>query len=115
MIQNKGIAHSFVPEQRDMYESWVDFTVKDPSGKVIAESGDVKPGGELNPEAHSFTNRLVNKSGTLNDLHQVWDNRVVAFNNTDSIRTLAVGALLLYDAVRWTGHDYRYCALSAVR
>ncbi len=82
VIQNKGIAHSFVPEQRDMYESWVDFTVKDFSGKVIAESGEVKPGGELDPAAHSFTNRLINKSGTLNDLHQVWDNRVVAFNNT---------------------------------
>ena len=24
----KGIAHSHVPEQRDMYESWVDFSVK---------------------------------------------------------------------------------------
>ena len=26
VVQNKGIAHSYVPEQRDMYESWVDFT-----------------------------------------------------------------------------------------
>jgi Flp pilus assembly protein TadD len=82
VIQNKGIAHSHVPEQRDMYESWVEFTVKDASGKVIAESGDVKPGKDLDPAAHSFTNRLVNKGGTLNDLHQVWDNRVVAYNNS---------------------------------
>ena len=36
----------------------------------------------LDPGAHSFTNRLVNASGKLNDLHQVWDTRVVAFNNT---------------------------------
>lgn len=82
VIQNKGIAHSHVPEQRDMYESWVDFTVKDSAGKVIAESGEVKPGRDLDPAAHSFTNRLVNKAGTLNDLHQVWNNRVVAFNNS---------------------------------
>jgi Flp pilus assembly protein TadD len=82
VIQNKGIAHSHVPEQRDMYESWVEFTVKDATGKVIAESGDVKPGGELDPAAHSFTNRLINKGGTTNDFHQVWDNRVVAYNNT---------------------------------
>jgi tetratricopeptide (TPR) repeat protein/nitrate/TMAO reductase-like tetraheme cytochrome c subunit len=82
VIQNKGIAHSFVPEQRDMYESWVDFTVKDATGKPIAESGDLKPGGALDPAAHSFTNRLINKSGTLNELHQVWNNRVVAYNNT---------------------------------
>ncbi|GAC1656402.1 MAG: multiheme c-type cytochrome [Acidobacteriaceae bacterium] len=82
VIQNKGIAHSHVPEQRDMYESWVDFTVKDAAGKVIAESGAVKPGKDLDPSAHSFTNRLVNKAGTLNELHQVWNNRVVAYNNS---------------------------------
>jgi tetratricopeptide (TPR) repeat protein len=82
VIQNKGIAHSHVPEQRDMYESWVDFTVKDSAGKVLSESGFLKPGGDLDNTAHSFTNRLINAKGTLNDLHQVWDNRVVAYNNT---------------------------------
>ncbi len=83
VIQNKGIAHSHVPEQRDMYESWVNFTVKDSNGKVLAESGFLKPGtGELDPTAHSFTNRLINVKGGINDLHQVWDNRVVAYNNS---------------------------------
>jgi Flp pilus assembly protein TadD len=82
VIQNKGIAHSHVPEQRDMYESWVDFTVKDATGKVLSESGFLKPNGDLDERAHSFTNRLINVKGTLNDLHQVWDNRVVAYNNT---------------------------------
>lgn len=82
VIQNKGTAHSHVPEQRDMYESWVNFVVKDASGKTLTESGFLQPGGELDPAAHSFTNRLINKDGGINDLHQVWDNRVVAYNNT---------------------------------
>jgi len=82
VIQNKGIAHSHVPEQRDMYESWVAFTVKDAQGKTLAQSGFIQPNGKLDPAAHSFTNRLINKSGGINDLHQVWNNRVVAFNNT---------------------------------
>ena len=82
VIQNKGIAHSYVPEQRDFYESWVDFTVKDGSGKVLVESGFIKPDGDLDPSAHSFTNRLVNTKGELNDLHQIWHNRVLAYNNT---------------------------------
>ncbi len=82
VIQNKGIAHSHVPEQRDMYESWVDFTVKDASGKVLAESGFLKPGGDLDERAHTFTNRLINAQGGINDLHQVWDNRVLAYNNS---------------------------------
>ena len=82
IIQNKGIAHSHVPEQRDMYESWVAFQLKDANGKIICESGAIQPNGNLDPEAHSFTNRLINKQGEVNDLHQVWSNRVVAYNNT---------------------------------
>jgi len=45
-------------------------------------SGALQPDGTLDPRAHSFTNRLINKKGGLNDLHQVWDTRVVAYNNT---------------------------------
>lgn len=82
VIQNKGIGHSYIPEQRDFYESWVDFTVKDASGKTLAESGFIKPDGDLDPSAHSFTNRLINTKGELNDLHQIWHNRVLAYNNT---------------------------------
>jgi len=82
VIQNKGIAHSFVPEQRDFYESWVEFEAKDSTGRTLMHSGSLQPGGALDPSAHSFTNRLVNKKGGLNDLHQVWDTRVVAYNNT---------------------------------
>ncbi len=82
VIQNKGIAHSHVPEQRDMYESWVEFTVKDSSGAVLNQSGYIKPDGDLDERAHSFTNRLINVKGELNGRHEVWNNRVVAYNNT---------------------------------
>jgi tetratricopeptide (TPR) repeat protein len=81
VVQNKGIGHSFIPEQRDFYEAWVDFTVKDGAGKTLAESGFIQPDGNLDPSAHSFTNRLVNVKGELNDLHQIWHNRVLAYNN----------------------------------
>ncbi len=82
VIQNKGIGHSYIPEQRDFYESWVDFSVKDSTGKTIAESGFIKPDGNLDPSAHSFTNRLINIKGELNALHEIWHNRVLAYNNT---------------------------------
>jgi tetratricopeptide (TPR) repeat protein len=82
VIQNKGIAHSFVPEQRDFYEAWVDFTVKDAQGAVLTESGFIRPDGSLDPSAHSFTSRLINVKGELNDIHQIWHNRVLAYNNT---------------------------------
>ncbi|MGC2617314.1 MAG: tetratricopeptide repeat protein [Terracidiphilus sp.] len=82
VIQNKGIGHSYVPEQRDFYESWVDFTVKNATGKVLTESGFIQPDGNLDPSAHSFTNRLINIKGELNGLHEIWHNRVQAYNNT---------------------------------
>ncbi len=82
VIQNKGIAHSHVPEQRDMYESWVDFTVKDATGKILKESGFLKPDGDLDDRAHSFTNRLINTKGSLNAEHQVWNTHIVAYTNT---------------------------------
>ena len=81
IIQNKGIGHSFIPEQRDFYEAWVDFSVRDSAGKTLAESGFIRPDGELDPSAHSFTSRLVNVEGGLNDIHQIWHNRVLAYNN----------------------------------
>lgn len=65
-----------------MYESWVRFTVKTDQGQIVTQSGFLKPDGSLDERAHSFTNRLINKDGGLNDLHQVWANRVVAYNNT---------------------------------
>ena len=82
VIQNKGIGHSLVPEQRDFYESWVEFEASDAAGRELMHSGALRPDGSLDPRAHSFTNRLINIHGTLNALHQVWDNRVVAYNNT---------------------------------
>ncbi len=83
IIQNKGIAHSLVPEQRDMYEAWVDFTLTDAHGHVLRESGAIDPKtGALDERAQSFTNRLINTSSEVNRDHQVWDTRVVAYNNT---------------------------------
>ncbi|HET7104631.1 MAG TPA: tetratricopeptide repeat protein [Terracidiphilus sp.] len=82
ILQNKGIGHSFIPEQRDFYEAWLNFTVKDSSGKVLAESGFLQPDGYLDPSAHSFTNRLVDNKGNRNYIHQIWHNRVTAYDNT---------------------------------
>jgi Flp pilus assembly protein TadD len=82
VIQNKGIAHNLVPEQRDFYESWVEFEAKDAGGRTLTHSGGLRADGSLDPTAHSFTNRLINADGKLNDLHQVWNTRVIAYNNS---------------------------------
>jgi Tfp pilus assembly protein PilF len=82
VIQNKNIGHSLVPEVRDLYEAWVEMTVKDATGKEIYHSGFLKPDGTLDTRAHSFTNRPVNLDGEFVDNHKVWTIHSMAYDNS---------------------------------
>jgi tetratricopeptide (TPR) repeat protein len=82
VIQNKNIGHSLIPEIRDLYEAWVEFTVKDANGKEIYHSGFLKPDGTLDSRAHSFTNRPVTDEGEFVDNHKVWTIHSVAYDNS---------------------------------
>lgn len=82
VIQNKGLGHSLIPEQRDFYEAWVEFTVTDADGREVSHSGYLKADGTLDEQAHSFTNRLVGADGRGLALHEIWLRRAVAFDNT---------------------------------
>ncbi len=82
VVQNKNIGHSLLPEVRDLYEAWVAFTVTDAAGATVYRSGYLRPDGTLDPGAHSFTNRPVDKAGEFVDDHRVWTIHSVAYDNT---------------------------------
>lgn len=82
VVQNKNIGHSLIPEVRDLYEAWLEFTVIDAHGKEIYHSGFLAPDGTLDPRAHSFTNRPVTDNGEFVDNHKVWTIHSVAYDNT---------------------------------
>jgi Flp pilus assembly protein TadD len=82
VIQNKKIGHSLVPEQRDFYESWVEFQVTDAEGNSIAHSGFLTPKGTLDERSHTYSNRLISKQSELLGLHEVWQTRIRAFDTT---------------------------------
>jgi tetratricopeptide (TPR) repeat protein len=82
VIQNKNIGHSLIPEVRDLYEAWVQFSAQDSAGKTIYDSGFINPDGSLDRRAHSFTNRPVNVDGEFVDNHKVWTIHSVAYDNT---------------------------------
>jgi tetratricopeptide (TPR) repeat protein len=82
IVQNKNIGHSLVPEVRDLYEAWLQFTVKDASGAKIYDSGFLKPDGMLDERAHSFTNRPVDLTGSFVDNHKVFTIHSMAYDNT---------------------------------
>jgi len=81
VITNKNIGHSFPPELRDFYEAYVEFVVSDDSGKVLYQSGFIKPDGYLDESAHNYKTYLVKSDGNFNDKHHIWRTRVFAQNN----------------------------------
>jgi tetratricopeptide (TPR) repeat protein len=82
VIQNKGLGHTLIPEQRDIYEAWVEFTVKDAQGHVLSESGALQADGSLDPSAHSFVNRMLDNKGGLLVRHEVWLRHTIATDAT---------------------------------
>lgn len=82
VIQNKMIGHSLIPEQRDFYEAWVQFIVKDATGQLLDDSGYLASDGTLDPRAHSFTNRMVDLNGKYLALHEVWARHSVGYDIT---------------------------------
>lgn len=82
LIQNVGAGHNLVPEQRDFYECWVEFSASDSVGHRFFHSGGLDEKGFLEPTAHSYTNRLLSGSGKLLDLHQVWETKLRGYDNT---------------------------------
>ena len=82
VIQNKNIGHSLIPEVRDLYEAWAQFTVTGATGTEIYKSGFLRPDGTLDYGAHSFTNRPVDVIGDFVDNHRVFAIHSVAYDNT---------------------------------
>src|SRR5205085_521958 len=79
---NQNLGHSFPPELRDFYEAHIQFTVADAAtGRVLFQSGFIKPDGFLDESAHNYKTYLVMAAGTFNDKHHIWKTRVIAQNN----------------------------------
>lgn len=81
VITNKNIGHSFPPELRDFYEAYIEFTIADEAGKVLYQSGFIKPNGYLDDSAHNYKTYLVKGDGSFNDKHHIWRTKIVSQNN----------------------------------
>lgn len=73
VIFNRGAAHSFPPELRDLYEPWVEFEAIDKTtGREIFHSGFVAADGTLDDKAHVYKAVLLDDTGKPFTRHQVW-------------------------------------------
>jgi len=62
-ITSRRIGHNFPAGTIDLNEPWIYFNVKDASGTVIFENGNIDESGNVDPDAHFYYSILVNRQG----------------------------------------------------
>lgn len=80
VVSNRNVGHSFPPEQRDIYEAWLEFEARDASGRVVYHSGAVNPDGSLEASAHAYRTIPIDSQGSPITRHDIWNTRVGAFD-----------------------------------
>ena len=80
VVSNRNVGHSFPPEQRDIYEAWLEFEARDAAGRVVFHSGAVEPDGTLEPSAHAYRTIPIDSAGNPITRHDIWNTRVGAFD-----------------------------------
>ena len=79
-MTNRGVAHSFPAELRDIFEAWLEFKVVDAKEKVIFHSGEVRDDGKLDDDAHAYRTVPIDDNGQPITKHDIWNTRVGAFD-----------------------------------
>lgn len=82
VVANRGAAHSFPPEVRDLYEAWVEFCVTDEKREKIFHSGFVKEDGFLDETAHVYKTILLDKHSRTITRHQIWLINIKGYDNS---------------------------------
>jgi tetratricopeptide (TPR) repeat protein len=81
VVSNRNAAHTFPPEVRDLYETWVEFEAVDSSGRRMIHSGFVKPDGMLDESAHVYKQIILDEQGRHITRHQIWTTNIKAYDN----------------------------------
>ncbi|MFQ5413225.1 MAG: tetratricopeptide repeat protein [Phycisphaerae bacterium] len=63
VVRNLGVGHTFPGGTNDSNEGWIEFTMLDDAGNVVAQSGFVRDDGYVDPAAHFFRAVLVDRDG----------------------------------------------------
>lgn len=63
VVRNLDVGHTFPGGTNDSNESWIELTVLDERGRVLAQSGAVGADGHVDEHAHFFRVVMVDQSG----------------------------------------------------
>ncbi|RMH18478.1 MAG: hypothetical protein D6701_06265, partial [Gemmatimonadetes bacterium] len=63
VVRNQGVGHTFPGGTNDSNEGWIEFTLEDESGAVLARSGAIGPDGFVDPDAHVYRAVILDADG----------------------------------------------------
>ena len=63
VVRNKGVGHTFPGGTNDSNEGWLEFSLLDENGQVMAMNGSVGEDGHVDPAAHFYKALMVDKHG----------------------------------------------------
>ena len=63
VVRNKGVGHTFPGGTNDSNEGWLEVSVLDGDGILLAQSGQVRDDGHVDPAAHFYKALLVDHRG----------------------------------------------------
>lgn len=81
VVRNRGVGHTFPGGTNDSNEGWLEITLLDDRGEVIASSGDIRPDGQVDPAAHFYRAVILDHDGHPVLRRNAQDIHVVAYAN----------------------------------
>ena len=81
VVRNKGVGHTFPGGTNDSNEGWLEFSLRDDSGNLLAISGKVGDDGHLDSMAHVYKAVILDKDGNLIHKRNAQDIHVTVFAN----------------------------------
>ncbi|MFQ5490589.1 MAG: tetratricopeptide repeat protein [Phycisphaerae bacterium] len=81
VVRNVGVGHTFPGGTNDSNQGWIEFTVSDADGQVIAQSGWVGPDGYVDPAAEFFRSVLVDAKSRAIHMRNAQDIRAQVYAN----------------------------------
>jgi tetratricopeptide (TPR) repeat protein len=83
VVSNRSVGHEFPAGYQDIQEAWLEVTLHDGRGRILAESGRISKQGETLPaDTHSYRMVPLDRSGNALEHHELWRQVTTATRRT---------------------------------
>jgi hypothetical protein len=83
VVSNRAGAHEFPTGYTDIQEAWLEVTLRDGKGRLLAESGKVGSGaGALPADTHAYRSIPLDREGKAITRHDLWRQVTTAYHRT---------------------------------